>query len=919
MIPAQHIKDWSRLASTVVRGRDAEIEMLDGLVAAASSGDGRVVLIDGPSGIGKTRLAEEVADRARRRGMRVLHAEAAAGTRGHVDPLLAALLGDDPPIVDPAALRARDGGADDARYWIMHEVFAALAAAAGQVPLVIIMDDLHAADGDTITAVRMLSSRLRNTGALWILAGRRVQASPVVHETLNHLQRDGGVELRLGPLTSTAGLSLVEDFVRATALPPLLKLVREARGHPYWILELLRGLSEEGRLRITGGTATVVGTGLPQRVTTAMDERLRALSPTARQVIRMAAVLPPRFTATHLAGLLRGRLTELIEPLDETLRADLLTVTDGDIRFSHDLLRHAAREVLPESLRRALGREVANALLLGGADPADVAALLAETAEAGDRAATSELHAVALTIPDPTVAADLLLRALGQLPPEDEEHGAVTVDALVRLHRAGRFDRARDLTGQVLAEYLPEEREAEVRLYRSTVNERPPSDRADDNRTALLLRGTTAGIRARHQAWLAWNLLENGDTDEAERVARASGGAARLALAGVHSARGAGTLASADLDRLTATGPRPDDPDTGLHYLGIAGLLHHLGRTKDATSALIDCLREARRTQDLPLLDLCTQLAATACLLTGRLDEARTQALSEPATGDSAGLATALRMTTLAGLGQYLGDAALTRSAVATAQRWQTSENPTGRRSADRVLITAAAGRGDAEQAARLLRDDPLLPDGLPLPADLTFLVLAARVARAARDRALLERLVAVATTLEVGAADAPAFGATAAHVHGLAAGNAEQLLAAAKLQDAAGRPLLSAVAMEDAGQTMLGDDLKEDGVRWLHEGLSAYTTWGAVASAQRLRRLLREHGAVRRVGPADWNSGWDRLTESELKVVRLIASGETNRSAARQLFLSVHTVNSHVRNVFTKLGVSSRVQLAHVLRDNDG
>ncbi|WP_197520483.1 response regulator transcription factor, partial [Mycobacterium sp. E2479] len=64
--------------------------------------------------------------------------------------------------------------------------------------------------------------------------------------------------------------------------------------------------------------------------------------------------------------------------------------------------------------------------------------------------------------------------------------------------------------------------------------------------------------------------------------------------------------------------------------------------------------------------------------------------------------------------------------------------------------------------------------------------------------------------------------------------------------------------------------------------------------------------------------TGWDSLTESELKVVNLIAQGATNRDVAQRLHLSPHTVKTHVHNAFAKLGIASRVQLAQLIHGTD-
>jgi DNA-binding CsgD family transcriptional regulator len=92
-----------------------------------------------------------------------------------------------------------------------------------------------------------------------------------------------------------------------------------------------------------------------------------------------------------------------------------------------------------------------------------------------------------------------------------------------------------------------------------------------------------------------------------------------------------------------------------------------------------------------------------------------------------------------------------------------------------------------------------------------------------------------------------------------------------------------------------------------------------ALADARRVGRQLRRLGVQRRiVSHPRAKTGWDSLTDSELRVVNLIAQGVTNRDVATQLHLSLYTVKTHVRNAFGKLGISSRAELAQLVRGSD-
>jgi DNA-binding CsgD family transcriptional regulator len=93
----------------------------------------------------------------------------------------------------------------------------------------------------------------------------------------------------------------------------------------------------------------------------------------------------------------------------------------------------------------------------------------------------------------------------------------------------------------------------------------------------------------------------------------------------------------------------------------------------------------------------------------------------------------------------------------------------------------------------------------------------------------------------------------------------------------------------------------------------------GASWDAGRARARLRDHGVRRRlVGRERAETGWAAMTDSELAVARLVAQGLTNREVAEQLFVSPHTVSSHLRSSFAKLGINSRLALARLAAEND-
>ena len=153
---------------------------------------------------------------------------------------------------------------------------------------------------------------------------------------------------------------------------------------------------------------------------------------------------------------------------------------------------------------------------------------------------------------------------------------------------------------------------------------------------------------------------------------------------------------------------------------------------------------------------------------------------------------------------------------------------------------------------------------------------------------------------------------AAAAHADGLAERNAARLdLAAASYSGLQAR----AAAAEDAGLAWAEQGRGPDAELRLRQAYALYEQLGSAEDMARVRSRLRKEG----IRLCHWNHadrpafGWDSLTDTERRIVELVARGLSNREVAAQMFLSVHTIAFHLRHVFWKLDVSSRVQLARV------
>jgi hypothetical protein len=290
----------------------------------------------------------------------------------------------------------------------------------------------------------------------------------------------------------------------------------------------------------------------------------------------------------------------LLAALEEAVRADLI-VDDGEqLRFRHDLLREATRQSLPQSLRRAMERQSASVMLGMGAAPAEVATQLARSAEPGDREAIDALRQAAQSVGrgDASAAADLSKRALELLPADDAERGSLVGETVGWLNRASRYGEAEELADVALAEAASPEVEAEIRLRLPVHTKHTDQRRVAENRRALKLSGISDVTRARHLAWLAYNLVfdEGGQrraaADEAAATAAATGDLEATIMAAVTLAlldAGEGYTARA-LGRLEQLRPAAYTNETALAhaYAGMyhANLLAVVGRLDDATARI---------------------------------------------------------------------------------------------------------------------------------------------------------------------------------------------------------------------------------------------------------------------------------------------------------------------------------------------
>jgi DNA-binding CsgD family transcriptional regulator len=922
-----------RLATPPIRGRAGELKVVGALVTALVQGRGGVLVIEGPPGIGKSRLLTEVVALADKGGVRPLFGEAFEYQQTvPFSALFMATLGADPPVGDAEALREL-GGSADLRYWVVHDLADAIGAAAAETPLVIVLEDIHWADNGTLLALRSLATARPEVAVLWVLTARTGAGGPAVQETLSVLHRADAAVVQVAAMSPGAVAEMVQDVVRASADESLLTLAAKAHGNPFLVSELVGGLGEEGRLAVSGGRAVATGEALPRRLGAGMQQRLDHLSADAGEVVRVAAVLPDRFSAGLLAAMLERQPASLMSAVQEAVRADLLVEDGEQLRFRHDLLREATRQSLAESLRRTMERQSASIMLDMGAAPAEVATQLARSAEPGDREATGALRQAAQSVghTDASAAADLSQRALQLLAADDAEHGLLVAETVGLLNRASRYAEAEELAVAALSEASPQE-EAEIRLRLTTLTKHSTQRRVEENRRALQLGDISEVTRARHLAYLAYNLTfhdqrgqRRAAANEAVAAAASTGDleskiVADVTLALLACGEGYAGRAARHLEELCVLARTSDATEAhdfaAIHH---ALLLVVVGRLDDAAARVADGTEQARRAGNAMVLDIWVALDGMVRLAAGRLSAARdaAESLPPPERPDMTER-DMMRIVILAEVAARTDDRTLLQQMVNDARDAYSTGSSVVRWVAAHVLALAAWQRDDVHDAMRWLGDITLF-EGSFWPQVLDQVILGARVASAAGDAGLRARVLRATDLLERERPAIPLFTGVAGYARGILERDAQALVAAAEVLESSSRPLLYAGAAEDAGGELARTDHPDTAVDQLNAAFDTYMEHEALADARRVGRELRRFGVERRiVSQPRVKTGWDSLTDAELKVVHLIAEGATNSSVAQQLHLSLHTVKTHVHNAFAKLGISSRAQLTQLMHGSD-
>lgn len=366
-------------------GRHRELAALLAGLEDAMSGRGRMFLLDGEEGIGKTRLAEELADRARQRGAQVLASRCwedggappywpwmqllrSYGRGSEVDVLVsqvdagAAVHGADPHVIGVGAAR-------DARFRLCDAVTTFLGDAARAHPLVLILDNLQAADVASLLLLRFVADQLDELPILLVGIHRDREVGGLRSRSSAALERLSSqrVSQRLH-LTGLAENDVARLIQHSTGIEPsaaLAALVRgRTEGNPRFITEMVETLAAGGQLEEPLTTVSW-HRAIPVEVHERISHRLSHLSPGCRRALSLAAVVGSEFRIDVLLHLAGGSVDELLTTLEEAATMRIIDDVPGRVgrlRFSDPTVRDVLYSELPATRRMRLHRDTGELL-----------------------------------------------------------------------------------------------------------------------------------------------------------------------------------------------------------------------------------------------------------------------------------------------------------------------------------------------------------------------------------------------------------------------------------------------------------------------------------------------------------------------------------------------------------------------------
>ncbi len=716
-------------------------------------------------------------------------------------------------------------------------------------PLLVALDDAHLVDDLTADALRNLIDASVTLPVLWILARGASRTPGHAQETIDWLIREGAARHRLESLSPEAVAEISAELLGACPDDDVLALVARVNGNPFLLNELLVTSLSDGRICVQDGVAVLLDAEPAPAFRQAVVHHLRGLSHECLRILDAVAVLGQRFSIHEAAGLLGRNPVELLPLIGELIAASVLEDEGPTLAFRHPLVRETLYDRLSEPTRTALHREAAATLWREGRSaPTFLEHLMLGRRGEGDGLVPAAAHPEARFAPETE-----------QFAPEA---GPFVPETGPFLPEAGQLALTGTGRGPAAPPAPPPAPYAEL-MYRTTLRYSAAqvqglhAQMVAHARAALRIARDHGDrtSRAHHQLWLAVALTASDEFDQAgEILAERCDPSDHVALPWV----------------------RP------MWHYHRAQLKLAAGQLEEADEDAVEAVR------------ICERLAAPA-LAVGPL---------------ALRIRVAVHRHELTEANRHVVHASRLSAAASGAAReelsWVTALLHSAEENRESALDTLSPVYSGVPKRPLLLTREP------HAGACLVRTAMSAGDSERATAVAEAARLVATRNPTVVSAV------AAAAHAEGVLCNDVGRLRAAVSAYRSGPRPLSLAAATEDLALAENEAGGRSTAIGLLNEALARYQNHGARGDALRVRKTLRSLAVRRRTRGRDRDldpvegprARWDQLTPSELRVVRLVAQGLTNREVAEKLFLSPHTVDSHLRHSFTKLGVTSRVEL---------
>jgi ATP/maltotriose-dependent transcriptional regulator MalT len=952
-------------------GRADELNALEQVLDELDRGPPVAIELLGDPGIGKTRLLSELAAHAELRGHLVLSGSGSELERElpfsifvhaldeyieSLGPHQFSTLDDDVKAelahVLPSLSALADGRAvapQHERYRSHRAVRALLEELARTRPLVLVLDDFHWADSASVELLGALLRRPPAAAVLTAVAIRPRQTPERLAAALERAHRAAALtRIELGDLSPDDARELLGGRVDAAGAAVLYE---ECGGNPLYLEQLARSVARAGR-SMPAPEISLTGLEVPQPVAASLSEELASLSEGARLVLEGAAVAGDPFEPELAAAAATTSEAAAMNAVDELLQLDLIRPTDVPrrFRFRHPLVRRAVYGATAGGWRLGAHERCALALALRGATAAARAHHVERSAHEGDMAAVAVLYEAGESTARlaPESAARWFGAALRLLPATApvQERVELLLARAGALSAAGQFTASHDALLEAVAivpaqssalcttvattcaaveRQLGRYEQAHARLVNALHNLPEPTS---IEAVELLIELTLNEFyRSRYESMHDW-------AGRAVSAARALGDAALFAAAlsmpafahattgPTDRARSHCAEAAALVDQLSddELSHRPD----AASWLAAAELYLDLYAEADAHASRAHGLARATGRGD-PLFRLYPilpriwyvrgKLAEAAELLDGAIEAGRLL-------GSPPALAGNLFNRSVVAVAVGDLDLALATAEEAVELTRDLDDGFVAAWAAARLAaVLLEAGRPD--QAVELLlgraggTELTLIPGGwrahcLEL---LTRCWLALDRPSEAERAGALSAAAAMGLPLATAWADRAA-AAVALHV-GDTARAVEGALASAEAAQQLGAPIEGALSRTLAGRALAQAGQSDRAVAELQRAAAAFDACGALRYRDSAERELGKLGhRPHRRTHAGSNEGAriKSLTERELQVAWLVVDRKTNPQIASELFLSQKTVETHLRNIFRKIDVSTRVELARVV-----